>query len=49
MNYELTLRKKQAVKIAKQLRYPDDIIQRLKDAANEFEIDRILAAGRQRM
>ena len=37
-----------ALKIATDLRYPDDILERIKRAESEVEIDRLMTTGRLR-
>lgn len=43
---ELRSAKREAVKAAEQLRYSDDVVERIKKAKNEPEIFRILATAR---
>lgn len=46
---DFNLHKRALIKAAKQLRYDEDILQRLYDAKNEAELGRAMASGRERM
>lgn len=46
MDDDFRISKKEAIKTAEQLRYSDDVIEKIKNAKNESEITRILATAR---